>query len=277
VMVMRRAIGRIERASSQPRDMVPMSAIFDDADDLLDLYCFPYAGASTWPVFDSWANELPDDIRREVRFWSVDVRSAGLSGEQPTTTSLPDLLDDLVAGFARRLASPFIFIGHSMGALVSFELARTLRRNNLTGPTHLIISGHRAPQLPHRRPRVHAEPDSVLLDRLKELDGTPPEVLGEPELLELLLPRLRADLAVCETYDYRCEPPLSCSITALGGTSDPEVNRDDLRAWSHQTTTGFSSYTFPGGHFFPQTAHNLVLRVLTEDLRRMLRRRSWAV
>jgi medium-chain acyl-[acyl-carrier-protein] hydrolase len=105
-----------------------------------------------------------------------------------------------------------------------------------------------------------------------ELDGTPPEVLREPELLELVLPRLRADLAVCETYDYQPEPPLSCSITALGGTSDPEVDRDDLRAWGEQTTTGFSVYTFPGGHFFPQTAHNLVLRVVTEDLRRMLRR-----
>jgi medium-chain acyl-[acyl-carrier-protein] hydrolase len=249
-----------------------MSDTLDDVDNLLDLYCFPYAGARTWAVFDSWAKELPGDIRRDVRFWSVDVRSARSSGEQPMTTSLHDLLDDLLAGFAGRLRSPFIFIGHSMGALVSFELARTLRRNNLSGPEHLIISGHRAPQLPHRRPPVHAEPESVLLKRLKELNGTPAEVLREPELLELLLPRLRADLAICETYDYRSEPPLSCSITALGGTSDPEVNRDDLQAWREQTTTGFSFYTFPGGHFFPHTAHNLLLRVLIEDLRRLLRR-----
>jgi medium-chain acyl-[acyl-carrier-protein] hydrolase len=273
MMAMRPAIARVERASSKPRETHLRSSADDD---LLDLYCFPYAGAATWPIFNSWASQLPSDIRRDVRFWSVDVRSAGLSGDQPTTTSLPDLLDDLLAGFARRLTSPVVFVGHSMGALVCFELARSLRRHNLSGPRHLIVSGHRAPQLPHRRRPIHTEPDNVLLDRLTELDGTPPEVLRERELLELLLPRLRADLAICETYDYQSEPPLSCSITALGGTSDPEVDRDDLRAWGEQTNAGFSVYTFPGGHFFPQTAHNLVLRVVAEDLRRVLRRQPWA-
>ena len=269
---MRRTIARIAPASAQLRDAAGTYHTGDGADDLLDLYCFPYAGASTWAVFDSWANELPEDVRRNVRFWSVDIRSAEASGKQAISMSLPDLLDDLLSGFTRRLRSPFIFVGHSMGALVSFEMARMLRRKNLSGPEHLVVSGHRAPQLPRRRPPVHAEPDRILLKRLRELDGTPPEVLREPELLELVLPRLRGDLAACETYSYLPEPALPCSITALGGNSDPEVNRDDLRAWAEQTATGFSLYTFPGGHFFPQTAHNLVLRVLTEDLRRVLRR-----
>jgi medium-chain acyl-[acyl-carrier-protein] hydrolase len=272
MMAMRRTIARIAPAVAQAPVTAGTFNTGNGSDDLLDLYCFPYAGVPAWAVFDAWANELPADVRRGVRFWSVDIRSAGPSGEQSVRTSLGDVLDDLLPRLAPDLRPPFIFIGHSMGALVSFEMARALRRTNLPRPEHLIVSGHRAPQLPHRRPPVHAQPDSVLLKRLRELDGTPPEVLQEPELLDLFLPRLRSDLSVCESYDYAPEPPLSCSITALGGTSDPEVTRDDLLAWSEQTAMGFSIYTFPGGHFFPQTAHNLVLRVLTEDLRRVLRR-----
>src|SRR5664279_941119 len=269
-MAIRRAIARIERTSSPPGRAVGPARTLDGGDDLLDLYCFPYAGARTWPVFDAWATDLPDDVRTGVRFWSVDVRvdpRDGASEGAPMLTSLPDLLDDLLTTFSRGLHAPYVFVGHSMGALVSFELARMLRARHLSGPEHLVVSGHRAPQLPHRRPPVHGEPASVLLKRLMELDGTPPEVLEEPELMELILPRLRADLAVCETYSYRPEAPLPCSITALGGTSDPEVDRDDLQAWSEQTSSAFSFHTFPGGHFFPQTAHQLVLRVLTEDLR----------
>lgn len=269
---MRRTIARIAPAVTGARVGADRHHTADASDELLDLYCFPYAGAPAWAVFDAWAIELPEDVRRDVRFWSVDIRSVGPGSRQPVRTSLPDVLDDLLPRFAHLLQPPFVFIGHSMGALVSFEVARALRTEHIPGPEHLVISGHRAPQLPQRRPPVHAQPDDVLLKRLRELDGTPPEVLQEPELLELILPRLRSDLSVCESYEYVPEAPLSCSITALGGISDPEVDRDDLGAWREQTTMGFSIYTFPGGHFFPQTAHNLVLRALTEDLRRVLRR-----
>jgi medium-chain acyl-[acyl-carrier-protein] hydrolase len=264
---MRQAITRIGRPFSELRD-----ADQADSSAKLDLYCFPYAGARAWTVFDSWANELPDDVQRGLRCWSVDVRSAASGDEQLPSTSLPELLEGLLTAFVTSHEPPHVFLGHSMGALVSFELARALRLHGLPGPEHLIVSGRRAPQLPDRRPPVHGQAADVILNRLKELDGTPPEVLQQPEFIELFLPRLRADLAVCEAYAYEAGAPLSCSITALGGASDPEVNREDLLGWGEQTSSFFSSYTFPGGHFFPQTAYNLVLRVLTQDLRRVLRR-----
>jgi medium-chain acyl-[acyl-carrier-protein] hydrolase len=272
MVVMRRTIARVERVSAQPHDGSRSANTRAGDEAILDLYCFPYAGAATWAVYDSWSQELPDDICSDVRIQTVDIRATASRNERPASTSLPALVDDLLENFDEQLRPPFILLGHSMGALISFEIARALRRRNLAGPEHLIISGHRAPQLPRRRSPVHAESDSVLLARLRELDGTPPEVLQNRELLELFLPRLRSDLTICETYDYQPEPPLSCSITALGGTRDPEVDRDDLRAWGNQTTSAFSFYTFPGGHFFPQTAKNLVLRVVAEDLRRVQRR-----
>jgi medium-chain acyl-[acyl-carrier-protein] hydrolase len=268
---MRQAINRIGRPISELR-----GADQSDSNAKLDFYCFPYAGARAWSVFDSWANELPDDVRRGLRCWSVDVRSGAADNEQPST-SLPELLEQLLTPIVTCHEPPYVFFGHSMGALVSFELARALRAHGLAAPEHLIVSGRRAPQLPDRRPPAHGQPAEIVLNRLEELDGTPREVLQEPELVELFLPRLRADLAVCETYAYEPEAPLSCSITALGGTSDPEVNREDLLGWGEQTSTFFSSYTFPGGHFFPHTAYHLVLRVLTEDLRRVLRRLHRAV
>jgi medium-chain acyl-[acyl-carrier-protein] hydrolase len=157
-----------------------------------------------------------------------------------------------------------------MGALIGFELARALRAAGEPGPVHLIVSGFRAPHLPDRHPAVHELPDDELVARLRRLGGTPPEVLREPELLELMLPLLRADLGICETYRYEAGEPLDCSLTAFGGVEDREVNREELSAWESHGRGPFALHMFPGGHFFLQTAQTLVLRILARDLRHAL-------
>jgi len=185
-------------------------------------------------------------------------------------SSLPPLLDLLVPAIASYQNIPFVFFGHSMGALVSFELARRLREQGMPGPVHLIVSGHRAPQLQDPRPPIHLLPDPDFWRHLRELGGTPQEVLQDPELMELLLPTLRADFAVCENYVYAVDEPLDCCITAFGGRNDPRVTQNELCAWQAQTRGSFSVRMFPGGHFFVQTAQLLVLRVLAENLTRIL-------
>jgi medium-chain acyl-[acyl-carrier-protein] hydrolase len=235
----------------------------------LRLYCFPFAGVGSWHLFRSWAAELPADLQRDVELWSVDARQDEDAGSP--ATDLHQLVGELLAT-ADPGAEPYAFFGHSMGALVSFELARALRERGRPGPVHLVVSGHRAPQLPDPHPPVHALPESEIIAKLRRLEGSPPEVLGDPDLMELFLPRLRADLAACETYTYESGPPLPCSLTALGGAEDPEVGRKDLLAWREQVNGAFSLHFFPGGHFFPQNAQELVLRVLAQDLRRVLRR-----
>ena len=136
----------------------------------------------------------------------------------------------------------------------------------------MIVSGYRAPQLQDPRPAIHHLPDREFLDHLREFGGTPEAVFHIPELMELLLPVLRADFAVCETYLCAAEEPLDCSITVFGGNNDAKVNREELSAWQAQTRRSFSLRMFPGGHFFVQTAQRLVLQMLAEDLRQVLRR-----
>ncbi|MCI0529785.1 MAG: thioesterase domain-containing protein, partial [Nitrospira sp.] len=167
------------------------------------------------------------------------------------------------------LDKPFAFFGHSMGALVSFELTRHLRRQYRLGPVHLFVSGHHAPQIPDPDPPVHTLPEPAFLEELSRLNGTPKEVLEHTELMHLMLPTLRADFAVCETYTYTTEPPLDCPISAYGGLQDLEVSRDSLEAWQVQTRTSFSLRMFPGDHFFLHTAQPLLLRVLSWELHQL--------
>ena len=156
------------------------------------------------------------------------------------------------------LDKPFAFFGHSMGALVSFELARLLHKEYKCSPSHLFVSGRRAPQVPDPDPPIHTLPNSEFLQELRRLNGTPEAVLQNDELMQLLLPTLRADFAVLETYVYTPQPLLDYPITAFGGLQDPEVCCEVLEAWRDQTRAAFSLHKFPGDHFFLHTAQSLL-------------------
>jgi medium-chain acyl-[acyl-carrier-protein] hydrolase len=237
----------------------------------LRLFFFPFAGG-TAAVYNSWCDELLANLGRTIEFCSVHYPGHDATRTEALLSELSLLLDLLVPAIASYGAIPCAFFGHSMGALVSFELARQLRRQRMPGPVHLIVSGHRAPQLPNPRPSIHRLPDVEFQAQLRELGGTPEMVLQDPELMELLLPVLRADFAMCENYTYATEEPLDCSITAFGGNNDAKLSREELSAWQTQTRKSFSIRRFPGGHFFVQTAHLLVLRMLGEDLKQTLKR-----
>jgi medium-chain acyl-[acyl-carrier-protein] hydrolase len=240
-------------------------------DARLRLYCFPFAGAGTW-AYTSWVDELPTDIQRETELWSVNLPGRKSGRNESPFTALPPLIEALTPAVGPHLKAPYAFFGHSMGALVGFELACRLRTQGRAGPVHMIVSGHRAPQLPDRHPPVHRLRDPEILAKLRALGGTPEDVMRNPELIKLFLPLVRADLTVCETYAYEHREPLDCSVTAFGGNDDPEVSREELSAWRRRTRESFSLHMFPGGHFFLQSAQSLVLRVLAQDLRQVLRR-----
>lgn len=237
----------------------------------LRLFCFPSAGGAG-SVYTSWSDKLPADVLRETELWSVRLPGREPSRTKPLYTELPSLLAALSPAITSRLTPSYAFFGHSMGALVCFELARALRSQGAIGPAHMIVSGHRAPGLPDRHRPVHKLPDIAIVAKLRRLGGTPDGVLENPELMEMYLPLLRADFAVCETYVYEHREPLECSVTALGGTDDPQVSREDLAAWRAHTRGSFSFHMFPGSHFYLQDAQSLVLPVLAQDLRRVLRR-----
>jgi len=237
----------------------------------LQLFCFPFAGGGAW-AFNSWADQLPSDVQRETELWSVCLPGRESRRKEPLATQLSLLLEMLTAPLNSLLTRPYAFFGHSMGALVSYELACRLRSKGVAGPVHIVVSGHRAPQLPDRNIQVHKLSDQEILAKLRRLGGTPEEVLQDPELMEMYLPVLRADFAVCETYKYEHRQPLGCSITALGGTEDAEVSREELSAWYIHTRGSFSLHMFPGSHFFMQDDQSLFFQLLAQDFRRVLRR-----
>ncbi len=232
----------------------------------LRLFCFPYAGGGA-PIFHTWSDGLP----AEVEVCPVQFPGRGTRLREPPFTQLSPLVRALAQALSPLLDTPFAFFGHSLGALVSFELARQLRQQHSLEPVCLFISAHPAPQIPSSRPPMHTLPEREFLEKLRRLGGTPTEVLEHEELMQLVLPVLRADFAVYETYAYSAEFPLSCPISAFGGLHDRSVNRSDLEAWRAQTHAPFSLRMLPGDHFFLNTAKPLLLRLLSRELSRLVR------
>jgi surfactin synthase thioesterase subunit len=164
-------------------------------------------------------------------------------------SNLELLLDGVERSVAGRLDLPFAFFGHSFGALVAFELLRRLRRRHSREAVGLIVFGRAAPQLRLRHGYRHAWPDARLIAHLRELGGLPGAIAEDAQLLELVLPAVRADLRMHETHPYSPESPLQVPILALGGASDPEAAVDELDGWRWQTSAEFALVRYPGGHF----------------------------
>jgi medium-chain acyl-[acyl-carrier-protein] hydrolase len=158
---------------------------------------------------------------------------------------------------------PFALFGHSMGALVSFELARRLDAE----PDHLFVSARRAPHLPERMPPIAHLPDPEFVAAVqRRYAGIPQAVLESPDLLELLLFRLRADFEVLETYEHRRGVPLGCPISVFGGREDTTVSEADLAGWSEHTRSQVRTRVLSGPHLFLQEQRQAILAAIAEDL-----------
>jgi medium-chain acyl-[acyl-carrier-protein] hydrolase len=184
-------------------------------------------------------------------------------------TSMSKVVELLGHAIQHYCDKPFTIFGHSNGAIIGFELARWLRRHGLPGPLQLFVSGSAAPHIPPDKPPIHQLPEQEFLEEIAKLDGTPPEVLGNPEIMELVSPMLRADMALHETYVYEKEEKLPCPIHAFGGEEDKEVTVTDLEAWSIHTSGKFKARIFPGNHFFLRHSPEM-LNSLREDLHALL-------
>jgi medium-chain acyl-[acyl-carrier-protein] hydrolase len=234
----------------------------------LRLFCFNYAGGAA-AFYRDWGEALGERV--EVN--PVELPGHGTRLGEPPFEQLEPLVDALAAALSPLLPErPFAFFGHSMGALLSFELARSLRRGAEPQPVRLLVSAHRGPQLPDRDEPAYLLDDEELMAKLRSLGGTPAAALDEPELMRLLLPMVRADFRVCDTYVYRPEPPLACPISAFGGLHDPVVNQAELEGWREQTTAAFRLRMLPGGHFYPSERPGHLLALLRGELAQALDR-----
>jgi medium-chain acyl-[acyl-carrier-protein] hydrolase len=225
----------------------------------LRLFFFPYAGA-TAQVYRGLCMGLPEGVEGcAVQLPGRSTRYA----EAPITRMAP--LVEALAG-ALPLDAPFAFFGHSLGSIISFELARALRRRGGPEPRKLFLSGRRGPQLPPAPP-IHALPEREFIDELvRRYNGIPAELLREPELLAMFLPPVRADFELYETWSYSPEAPLDAPFAVFGGLSDPQASRAQLEAWREHTRGGFSLLQLPGDHFYLQPAQAELLGALRREL-----------
>jgi len=225
------------------------------------LFCFPYAGTSSI-IFRKWAGNLPENIE----ICPVELPGRGTQIKSPLFTTIEALVSAIAPILLPYLDKPFAFFGHSMGGLLSFELARYLREQYGKIPFGLFVSASRAPQIPSPKPPIHLLPDTEFKQELHRLNGTPASVLQNNELMQILIPILRADFAVLETYVYTQEPPLECPIVAFGGLEDQEVTVEELERWRSQTQSSFKLQMFSGDHFFIHSAQSLLLENLSQHL-----------
>lgn len=227
----------------------------------LRLFCVPFAGRGA-SVFREWPEALSDQV--ELSAVQLPGRESRLR-ERPFTR-MQDAVQELLGALLPEMDRPFALFGHSMGAAICFELARALRVKN-KAPAHLIVSGRRAPQYPDPRPLLTSLSDSeFVVEICRRYNGIPREVFDHPELLELLLPTLRADVELLETYEYRGAPPFAFPISALGGDNDSETSTEEIAGWKVHTVQEFSMEIFSGDHFFLQTAAPAVLRTIRSTL-----------
>jgi medium-chain acyl-[acyl-carrier-protein] hydrolase len=198
------------------------------ASAVLRLICFPHAGG-TASVFNSWHTKLQD----EVEVYGVQLPGRANRFVEPRFKRIPDLVEQLGQALLGLMDEPFAFFGHSMGAVISFEITRWLQRKRRRPPEILIVSGRRAPHVPNTDSPSYLKSDDDLVAEILQQNGTPKEVFANVELRELI-----------------DRDPLSCPVVALEGSNDEETNDTDLAEWAKHTTARFAKYSLDGDHFF---------------------------
>jgi medium-chain acyl-[acyl-carrier-protein] hydrolase len=228
----------------------------------VNLFCFSHAGGAA-ATFRLWPAGLP----AWLEVWAIQLPGHGSRWCEPPIRTIPALVDVLIPVLLPYLKQPFAFFGHSMGAVLATEITRALAEREAIVARHLFVSGRRPPHMPASETNLHTLPDDELI---KEVDlrygGVPGELLHSTDLLALLLPALRADLAALETFQPSKGAALPCPISAFGGARDFLVPRDHLEAWSDQTEGPFRVRVFPGGHFYLDSQRDALLADLSATL-----------
>ncbi|MFN9086503.1 MAG: thioesterase II family protein [Gemmatimonadaceae bacterium] len=209
------------------------------------LVCFAHAGAGA-TSYATWSSLLPP---------SWELIAAQLPGRENRLAELPltslgEMVSALLVNGRSVFEPPFVLFGHSVGAIIAFEMARALEQAGASGPAHLFVSGRMAPSLTHSTPRRVEDTDASLIAQLRDYGGTDPGALDNPELLELVLPALRADMRAERQYMHETGALTQTAVTAFGGTCDPFVSEQEIAAWSAVTSGPFAYQMFEGGHFF---------------------------
>jgi pyochelin biosynthesis protein PchC len=226
----------------------------------IQLVCFAHAGGSA-SFFFPVAKALSP---------AVDVTAVQYPGRQdrrsePNIDNLPDLADAIFPAVRPLADRPLAFFGHSMGAVLAYEVALRLEKDGAPPLTRIFASGRRAPSR-YREEAVHKKDDAGILDELRQLSGTNTDLLGDPETVEMILPAIKSDYRAVETYRDIPGRTVSAPILAVIGDTDPKVTTDEAKAWADHTTGSFELKTFPGGHFYLVDQAPQLIKLISDDL-----------
>ncbi len=224
------------------------------------LFCLPYAGGPA-TLYKKWSVPL-----QAFDIYGVQIAARAASGDDAVMQRVDSCVAWLIDKIAALTSEPYALFGHSVGALLAFETARALQAMDCPLPVRLFVSGFPAPQLPRRLPAFHDLPLQKLLAVAQRLDAVPSAAFKNQDLIELLLPILRADLALAELYTYSPAPPLPVPITCFGGLADATVGRAQLSEWQDQTSSGFTLKMLPGNHMFVHSAYKRICHEIEREI-----------
>jgi surfactin synthase thioesterase subunit len=228
------------------------------------LYCLPYAGSSA-SVYVRWKRRLP----AWIEVVPVELPGRGWRMAEPLATTLPALIDRIAGDVRPEPGRPFAVFGHSLGAIIAFELAVRLEEQGQM-PSLVFASGTGSPAARDRERFAALRTDAELRAELLRLDGTPAHVLADPELMELTLPVLRADFQIAAAYTGAAGRTLWAPLVALGGTDDPTTSSLAIAAWRAHSRGDFAMHMLRGGHFFIHSDESALFGLLEQHLRRIV-------
>jgi surfactin synthase thioesterase subunit len=210
----------------------------------INMYCLPFAGGSqlSYSQFSESNNEL-------INFLPIELPGRGHRWKEPLLTSVHDMTDDVFAQIKHALDQPYAIYGHSMGSLVGYLLTKKILENDLPAPLHLFFSGAHEPTRPLVKQPRHLFSKEDFIKKLKELGGSPDEVLDDPVMLDFYEPLLRADFQATDSYIHHSSEPFNIPITVIIG-SDEGITTEQAHAWQYETTIPIEVIHFPGKHFF---------------------------
>lgn len=209
------------------------------------LVCFPHAGGSA-----TYFAQMAALLKERLQVLAVQYPGRQDRLRDRCLTSIEELAEETYTALEPILTQPVAFFGHSMGAMIAFEVATRMQRRLDLAPAALFVSGRRAPSRRREEENIHRRDDAGFVAELKSLSGTDMRVLDDPDVLAMVLPSMRSDYTAVETYRWRPGPRLDCPIVALTGDQDPKASLDDVQAWRSHTSGQFQLHTFTGGHFY---------------------------
>lgn len=229
----------------------------------LRLFCLPYAGGSA-TIYNRWKNKVINNII----IMPVELQGRGKRFLEPLYSSVEQAATDIFNYIINEVdEEEYAIFGHSMGCLLSYEVARKIKESGFKEPIHIFFSGKEPPHIKERGKTLHTLPDEEFISEIYKKGGMPKEIFENKEILKIFTPILKADFKIIETYAFKPDiNKLNYNISVLNGSKDDEISHERIMEWKLYTNKECNIYEFDGGHFFIMDKEDEVLKLIGSTL-----------